>query len=158
MTHDLETHIVKALKRSDAGGTNGDSTTLMSNEFLYGVSSHADKLCMHLMPLYLLTLHWLEGSCSHMEGQLLTIDAMSIDISQNLWCKMQSGSRSSHTALDLRINRLIGGFVTLLSLTIKVRGNRQFSHSVNDLCKGDVVAIPLEGDRMTGSMNSTSGG
>ena len=130
----------------------------MINQFLNGIPSYTDKLSMHLVTFYSFTFHRLESSCSYMKCQFFALNTMGIKTCQDFRSEMQSCCRSRHTTLDLRIDRLIGSLITLLSLTVEIRRNWQFTHSVDDLCKGDMVTIPLKSNSLTRTMNWTTRG
>ena len=44
----------------------------MVDKALQRVTAHGDVFRVHLVPLYLLTLHRLEGACTYVEGHLLS--------------------------------------------------------------------------------------
>ena len=81
------------------------------------------------------TLDGFEGTSTNVQRDLFALNTTGIDILQYSFCKVQSGSRSRHTALDLGIDRLIGGLVALLGLAIEIGWNGQFTHRVENLGK-----------------------
>ena len=76
---------------------------------------------------------------------------MGIECFENTRREVQAGCWSSNTALYFRIDGLIGGFITLLRLTIQIGRYRQLAHSIDNLGKGDTT-VPLEVNEMTGSL------
>ena len=76
---------------------------------------------------------------------------MAVDVLQHGIGEMKSGSRSSHTAFYLRVNRLIGSLVALLGGTVEIRRNRQLAHGLENLGKGDLRVVPVEVDPIVGS-------
>ena len=124
---------------------------MVSDKFLNRLATHTDKLGMHLVSFYLLTLHWFKSACSNMKSQLLTINTMCIKGCKHFWRKMQSSGRCCYTAFDFGIDGLIGSFVALFCLTIQIGRNRQLAHHINQLGKGD-IPIPLKINTMTRTM------
>ena len=93
-----------------------------------------------------------------MQRQLLTLNALLVDSLQNLLGEVQTGSRRSHRALDLRIDGLVGALVTLLRLPVKIRWNGQFAHYIDDFGKRDVAIVPLKADNLARAMLAQTGG
>ena len=103
-----------------------------------------DILRVHLMSLYLQTLHGFKGTSTNMKRHFLTVDAIGIQVCQDCIGKMKSCRRSCHTTLDLRINRLVGRLVALLRLTVQIWRNRQLTYSFQDFCERNVRIVPFE--------------
>jgi len=75
----LQTHIIEALKGAHAGGTHGDSLTVVVEQFLQGLPSHGHILCVHGMSSNIGALHRTEGAGSDMESELFTVNTVVID-------------------------------------------------------------------------------
>ena len=149
--HHLQTHVVKALQRADTRRSHSYRPTLVGQQLFYGLPLHSHRLRMHLVLAYRFALHGLKRSGTHVQRQLLTLNAMSIQVAQHTLREVQAGSRSSHTAFYLRIHRLIRSLVALLRLSVQVWRDRQLTHRVDDLGKRH-VARPVEGDTLAGSL------
>ena len=104
-----------------------------------------------------IALHRLEGSGTHVQRQLLTLDTMGIESLQDTVGEVQSGSRSSHTALDLRIHRLVGGLVALLRLTVQIGRDGQFTNGIQYLGKVHLGVVPRKVHPQAGTMFPTTG-
>ena len=152
---DFEAHIVEAFKGAHTGGTDGNSLTIVVEEFGDGLTTHTDVFRVHLVALHLLTLDGLERTGSHVEGQLFALDAVSIQISQHLWGEVKASRWGCHTAFDLRIDGLVGGLVAILRFTIEIGRNRQFAHHIDDGGETD-ISIPFKIDAMGGAVNGAA--
>ena len=108
------------------------------------------------MPLDLLTLHRFECACTHMQRKFLTVNACIINRLEHLFSEMKACCRGCYATLDFGVDRLIGGLVALLCLTIKIWRNRQFTHCVDHFCKGNTTR-PLEIDAMGCAVNLSAG-
>ena len=139
--HGENAHVVEAFEGAHAGGAYGDGFTPVSNELLDGLTAHGNVLRVHVVPTYLLALDGLEGACTHMKGQFLTVNACLIKGVKHPFCEMKPCGGSGYRTFNLGIDGLIGRLVALLSLTIQIRGNGQFAHSIKEFCPR-VVAIP----------------
>ena len=102
-------------------------------------------------------LHRLERAGTHVQRQFLTLDTMGIESFQDTVGEVQSGSRSSHTALDLRIHRLVGGLVALLRLTVQIGRDGQFTNGIQYLGKVHLGVVPRKVHPLTGAMFPTTG-
>ena len=76
---ELAAHVVEALEGAHAGGAHGNGTGLMGQQLGNGVAAHADVFGVHLVALYLLALDRLERSGTHVERDLLAVDAAAVD-------------------------------------------------------------------------------
>ena len=148
----LQTHIVEALQGADTRGADGNGLSLVTDQFGDGLTAHTDILGMHLMTLDFLALHGLKRACADVQRQFLTVDAVGINRLKHLRCEMQTGCRCRHTALNLRIDRLVGGLVALLRRTVQIRRNGQFTHGVDDLSETH-RGIPREVDAVGGAVD-----
>ena len=144
---DLQAHVIKALEGADTGSAYGNSPATVVKQLCDGLTPHADKLGMHLVAFHLIALDRLERASPHVESQFLTIYAMSVESGQDLRRKVQASRRSSHTALDFRIDSLVGGLVAILRLTVEIRRNRQLTHGINDLGERDFGGDGLRAGR-----------
>lgn len=97
------------------------------------------------------TLHRFECAGSYMQGYFFAVDSMRIKILENRIGKMKSGSWSSHTSLDFRINRLIGGLVALLCLAVEIWRNRQLAYCFENLSERHLVVVPIKINPIVGS-------
>ena len=129
----------------------------MLDQFLNSLPAHTDILGMHLVTFNLFTLYRLESTGTHVKSQFLPFYPMGVKIRQHLRREMQPGCWSGNTTLDLRIDCLISGLVTLLCFSIQIWRYRQFSHRIDNLCEAHAT-IPTEVNTMGGSMHGSSGG
>ena len=120
----MNAHIIETLDGTDAGGSYGNDPALVLDEFFQTATMNNNVFRMHLMTFDFKTLHRFESAGSYMQGYFFAVDSMRIKILENRIGKVKSGSWSSHTSLDFRINRLIGGLVALLSLAVEIWRNR----------------------------------
>ena len=132
---ELHSHIIQTLQGAHAGGAHGDGLRLMTDELLDGVPLHTVILRVHAVSFYLLTLHRLERTRTHMQGELLTVDTPLINSLEHIVGEVQTGGWGCHTTLDLTIDRLVGGLITLLRLAVQIRRNGQLASSIDDLGK-----------------------
>ena len=144
MLDEMHSHIIETLDGAYAGGSHGDDLALVLDELFQTAAVNHDIFGVHLMTFYLKTLHRLEGSRSNMKGHLFTVDAMGIQILEHRIGEMQAGCWGSHTTLDLRIYSLISGLVTFFSLAVQIRRDRQLSHCLENLGKGNMLVVPVE--------------
>ena len=151
MAKECATNIVKALESANRGSAHSCHLAPMSYDILYGLTMHSDILAMHLVTLYLFTLHRFEGACSHMKGHLIAVYMMLMNILKNGISEMQTSSRSCYTSLDSGIDCLIGGLVALLSLSVQVWRNRQFAYGIEYLRERDITS-PREIEYMTNAI------
>ena len=155
--HHLQTHIIEALQRANAGGTYGNGLSVVSQQTFQGMALDSHIFRVHLMLSDGVALHRLEGSGTHVQRQLLTFYAMGIEGLQDTVGEVQSGSRGCHTALDLRIHRLVGGLVTLLRLTVQIRRDGQLTNGIQYLGKVHTGVVPREVHPLAGAMFPTTG-
>ena len=135
VSHEFQTHVVQTLEGAHTGGADGNSLTVVVEEFGDGLSSHADVFSMHLMPLHLLALDWLERTSTHMEGEFLALYTMSIEIGQYLWREVQTCRWGCHTTFNFRVDGLVGRLIAILCLTIQIGRNGQLTHDIKNLGK-----------------------
>ena len=109
----------------------------MLQQLFDGLPTHRHVLRMHGVFTDGLTLHRLKRSCSYVQRQFLAVDTFSVEIGQHLRRKVQPSGRSRHTALYLRIHRLVRPFVALLRLAVQVRRDGQLTHRVDNFGKGE---------------------
>ena len=124
MLQQMNAHVIEALDGTDAGGSYGNDPALVLDEFFQTATMNNNVFRMHLMAFDFKTLHRFECAGSYMKGYFFAVDSMRIKILENRIGKVKSGSWSSHTSLDFRINRLIGGLVALLCLAVEIWRNR----------------------------------
>ena len=144
----LQAHIVKALQRTYTGRTHRNGLTLVSQQTLNGTAVYGNILRMHGMLANGLALHGSERAGTHMQRHLLAFYATRIDVLQHTLSEVQSGCRCRHTALNLRVHRLVRRLVTLLRLTIQIWRNRQLTQQIKDFCKAAATG-PFELYQMT---------
>ena len=135
-------YIIKTFECANRSGSNGNSIATMGNEFLNRLLLHHDVFTVHLVVGNLLTLHRFESASSHMEREFLAVYTSLINGLQHTFGEVQTRRRCSHRTLDFGINRLISTQVTLLSFTIEIWGNRQFTHCFQHLGKRHRVVVP----------------
>ena len=129
----------------------------MCQQSFQGMTPDSHILRVHLMLSDGVALHRLEGSGTHVQRQFLTLDTMGIESFQDTVGEVQSGSRSSHTALDLRIHRLVGGLVALLRLTVQIGRDGQFTNGIQYLGKVHLGVVPRKVHPLAGTMFPTTG-
>ena len=138
----LHAHPVEALQGAHAGGAHGDGLAVVAQQLVDGLAAHADILGVHLVVCYLLALHGLERACTHMEGELLAVDALVVDGGKHLGGEMQAGGGGGDAALDLRVDGLVGALVAFLGLAVQVGWDREFADSIKHLGEGRGLQIP----------------
>ena len=131
----LNTHIVKTLKSAHTRCAYSYSLGIMLDKFLKSLTMNTYIFGMHLMSLNLVCLNWLEGSSTNMQCKFLSIYTRSINGSEYFWGEMKACCRCCNRAFNLRVNRLICGFVAFLSLTIKIWRDRKFANRIEQFCQ-----------------------
>ena len=86
-----------------------------------------------------------------MKGYLFTVDAMRIQVLEHRIGEMQTGCWGSHATFDFGIYGLISGLITFFGLAVQIRRDRQLSHCLENLGKGDLRVVPVEVDPIVGS-------
>ena len=150
MLQQMNAHVIEALDGTDAGGSYGNDPALVLDEFFQTAAMNNNIFRMHLMTFDFKTLHRFECAGSYMQGYFFTVDSMRIKILENRIGKMKSGSWSSHTSLDFRINRLIGGLVALLCLAVEIWRNRQLTYCFENLSERHLVVVPIKVNPIVG--------
>ena len=151
MLQQMNTHIIETLDGTDAGGSYGNNLALVLDEFFQTTAMNYNIFRMHLMAFDFKTLNRFESAGSYMQGYFFAVDSMRIKILENRIGKVKSGSWSSHTSLDFRINRLIGGLVAFLCLTVEIRRNRQLAYCFENLGERHLIIVPIEVNPIVGS-------
>ena len=151
MLQQMNAHIIETLDGTDAGGSYGNDPALVLDEFFQTAAMNNNVFRMHLMTFDFKTLHRFESAGSYMQGYFFAVDSMRIKILENRIGKVKSGSWSSHTSLDFRINRLIGGLVAFLCLTVEIRRNRQLAYCFENLGERHLIIVPIEVNPIVGS-------
>ena len=151
MLQQMNAHVIEALDGTNAGCSYGNDPALVLDEFFQTAAMNNNVFRMHLMAFDFKTLHRFECAGSYMQGYFFAVDSMRIKILENSIGKMKSGSWSSHTSLDFRINRLIGGLVALLCLAVEIWRNRQLAYCFENLSERHLVVVPIEVNPVVGS-------
>ena len=151
MLQQMNTHVIEALDGTDTGGSYGNDPALVLDEFFQTAAMNNNVFRMHLMTFDFKTLHRFECAGSYMQGYFFAVDSMRIKILENRIGKVKSGSWSSHTSLDFRINRLIGGLVALLSLAVEIWRNRQLAYCFENLSERNLLVVPIKINPVVGS-------
>ena len=106
---------------------------------------------------YTLAFHWLECTCSHVQGHFLAFYATCIYLLQHTLCKVQACRGGCHTALDTAVHGLIGNQVRCLSLAVEIWRDRQFAYGIQDFRPGGIPS-PLEIHQVRGTAGLTLSG
>ena len=152
------THIIEALQRAHTRRAHRDSFSIMGDEPFQGAPTHTDKFGVHRVAFYLLALHGLEGAGPHMQRQFLALQSVGIQVGQHPVGEMESGGGRRHTALDFRVDGLIGLLVALLCGTVEIGRDGQFAYRLEQFGPADLRVVPIESDTMTGGMCLQPGG
>lgn len=100
------------------------------------VAVYDDILGVHIVARNLLTLDGLERPGTHVEGELVALDAVVVDVVEHFLGEVESGRRCCHRAFNLRVDGLIGCLVAVLGLAVQVWRYWQFADGIENLGEG----------------------
>ena len=138
----MATDEIEALERTHRSGTHSDDMSEVRLDMCNRLTGHGDDLRVHGMLIGIGRLNRQERTRTHMERHLIGLDTAGMQVCQYFLCKMQSCRRCCHTALDTRINGLVGLQIALFGLTVEVRRDRQFAGCIEYLGKRHILFIP----------------
>ena len=114
----------------------------MLQKLFYHAPRHVDPFAVHFVTFDAFALHGFEGAGTHVERQLGTFDAATLEGFQHRRGEVQACCRGGHAAFDLGINGLVGFQVAGFSLAVEVGWDGELSAGIEDLCPCHFGIVP----------------
>ena len=111
------------LQRAHRRCAHGNDSTVLAAQVAKRRQAHLEMLGMHRVVGGVLLLDGQERTRTHVQCNLLKLNALALQLLDQFRGEVQTRSRSRHRALETRIDGLVAGVVDLLALATQVGRN-----------------------------------